>query len=143
MATAEDLEMEELKQRMRELEAKRQAREPEPTDAQPPADDEEERVPEEMRVRLRRPVKWGTKQVEELVLRPTSRAMRGFVLKLGKDESISYEPYEVAKVGIRMAGYNEAQVQALLDRLSAADTMEVATAALVFIGHGPGTGTES
>jgi hypothetical protein len=88
-------------------------------------------------------VKWGDGQITELVLTPTARSLRGVELKLNEDGSIAFAPLVFGKVGLRMAGYNEAQVETLLDRLHAPDLMEVATGALGFLGDGRATGGTS
>lgn len=142
MASQEEIEQ--LRRRLRELEEEGQAPKagPQPLAAAP--DDEEAPLPEELPITLRRSVKWGKDgEITQLVLKPNARALKGVEFKLREDQVIIFEPFAFAQVGLRMAGYNEAQLATIVDRLHVADLMEVAMGALGFIGAGRVTGTES
>ena len=85
---------------------------------------------------LRVPVEFGSETISELTFKLNAQAFRNFGLPMQADGTIIFQPYELAKVGIRMAG----QPPALLDRLDPADLWEVAQRVLGFIVPGHGTG---
>lgn len=82
-------------------------------------------------VKLSEPIAWGKDEVvEELVLKPTSRAFREFSLPMSGDGKLDYQPYSCAKVGVRMAG----KPDAFVDKLSVSDMLEVAQVVIGFFG---------
>lgn len=90
-------------------------------------------------VKLRRPLEVLGESVEVLRLRPSVRAFRNFALPMkgdGEDATIMFEPYAMARVGLKMAG----QPDQLLDKLHPSDMWEVASAVLGFIEPGRGAG---
>lgn len=94
-------------------------------------------------VDLRVPFEFGkeadgkARLVEQLVLRPSSRAFREYSLPIREDGTTLYQPYDLAKVGMQMAGFPAA----IVDKLDMLDMMEVAQKVMGFIGHGLKTGS--
>lgn len=79
---------------------------------------------------LRAPVQFGkdSEPISELVLKPSAKAFRDFALPMQGDGTILFQPYELAKVGLRLAG----QPAPVLDMLDPADMWELAQAVLGF-----------
>ena len=88
-------------------------------------------------VKLRTPVQFGEEMIEELTLKPNSQAFRNFGLPMKEDGTIVFQPYALARVGVRMAG----QPNAVLDKLDPADMWEVAQRVLGFTVPGLETGS--
>jgi hypothetical protein len=87
-------------------------------------------------VRLRHPVVFGSETIEELKLRPTARSMKDFTIQMKGNDSVIFEPYAAAKVGVHMAGHSNA----VLDLLHPVDVMTIATKVMDFFDAGPATG---
>jgi hypothetical protein len=83
-------------------------------------------------VSLREPVKLGAVTVDSLTLKPSGRAFRNFSLPMTADGGILFQPYELAAVGVKMAGHPAI----LVDKLHPADLIEVAQAVMGFLGGG-------
>lgn len=88
-------------------------------------------------VKLRVPVELGSEVVEELVIRPTVRAFRGFSLTVTGDGGMVLDLYELARLGVMMAGHPAV----LLEKLDVADMREVAQAVAGFLMPGPKAGS--
>lgn len=82
-------------------------------------------------LRLHVPIQFGENAppIEELTFALNARAFRDFALPMREDGTIMFQPYELAKVGLRMAG----QPAPVLDRLDPADMMEVAERVMGFL----------
>jgi hypothetical protein len=94
-----------------------------------------------MVVVLRHPVQFGKDTIEQLVLKPTCRSFRDYELPMemsedGTKNKVLFRPYELARVGLHMAG----QPAAVLDKMHPADMWEVANRVMGFIGVAPATG---
>ncbi len=88
--------------------------------------------------KLSRPVQFGEEAISELKVKPNARSMRDLGLQMKGDSTIIYEPYNLAKVGVHMAG----QPNAVLDLMHPRDVMELSGLVMGFFGLGPGIGTE-
>lgn len=101
------------------------------------AEEDGKAMPETTEIALRRPVQRGKDEtITRLVLRPATKHFRTLTLPMkgeGENATIDFQPYHLAKVGLRMAG----QPDDVLDRMHPADMMEVATTVLGFLGAGP------
>lgn len=91
-------------------------------------------------IKLRVPVQFGrdAEPIAELELKPAAKHFREFTLPMKEDGTVMYQPYELAKVGLRMAGHPPA----VLDLMHPADMNTVAGVVMGFLGVGPGTGSE-
>lgn len=78
---------------------------------------------------LRCPAQFGKEEIRELVLRPSSRALKEFALPMDPGGKIDYQPYACAIVGVRMAGHPAA----LVDKLDPRDLNEVGQTVLAFL----------
>lgn len=89
-------------------------------------------------IKLKSPIQFGKQSplIEELVLKPTARAFKEFSLPMTSDGKIDYQPYQLAAVGVRMAG----QPNPVVDQLGVEDMIEVANAVLGFFGTNPNIG---
>ena len=90
-------------------------------------------------IRLSTPVQFGndSEPISELVLKPTARAFRELTLPIKDDGTVLFQPYELAKIGLKLAG----QPAPVLDLMDVADMMEVATAVMGFLDPSRRTGT--
>lgn len=86
---------------------------------------------EPMTVRLRKPIPHGSQPIEELTLKPTSRAFKDFSLPMTAELKIDYQPYALALVGLKMAGY-VVDSSKLIDRMDPKDMVELSQAVLGF-----------
>lgn len=91
-------------------------------------------------IKMRVPVPMGqdAEPLTELELKPAAKHFREFSLPMRDDGTVIYQPYELAKVGLRMAGHPAS----VLDRMHPADMNAVAGAVMGFLGAGPATGPE-
>jgi len=89
-------------------------------------------------VKLKYPVSFGSETIEELTLKPSAGAFRGFSQKAGADGSVAYAPYDLAVVAMKMAG----QPNAVADKLHPADMQTLAQEVLGFLADGQTTGSE-
>lgn len=82
-------------------------------------------------IKLSTPIQFGkdAEPIVELVLKATPRAFRELQLPITEDGTTLFRPYELAKVGLKMAG----QPAPILDLMDIADMMEVATAVMGFL----------
>lgn len=93
-------------------------------------------------VKLREPIEFGKDEsgkarlIETLVLKPSSRAFKEYSMPMKQDGTMLYQPYELARVGLQMAGFPAS----LVDKIYAADMLEVAQEVLGFIGVSQRTG---
>jgi hypothetical protein len=86
-------------------------------------------------------VPFGKEQViEELVLKPNSRAFKDYELPMREDGTVLFQPYALAVVGLKMAGHIAGAAQ-IVDRLCVADMMAVSHAVMGFFGPGLTTGS--
>lgn len=90
-------------------------------------------------IALRTPVQFGrdAEPIAELTIKPNARAFRDFSLPMREDGTILFQPYELAKVGIKLAGHPTA----VLDLMDPADMWEVAQAVMGFTVPGLKTGS--
>ena len=90
-------------------------------------------------IKLSTPVQFGkdSEPIAELVLKPTARAFRELTLPIKDDGTVLFQPYELAKIGLKLAG----QPAPVLDLMDVADMMEVATAVMGFLDPSRRTGT--
>lgn len=75
--------------------------------------------------------------IEKLVMRPTARAFREFSLPMKDDGTVLFQPYECAKVGLKMAGHPATVV----DFMHPSDMREVAQQVMLFFGVSQQTGS--
>lgn len=92
---------------------------------------------------LKHPVDFGSKErIEELQLKPNCRSFREYELPMemveGGRNRVLFRPYELARVGLHMAG----KPQAVLDKMHPEDMWEVANRVMGFIGVAPTTGSD-
>lgn len=86
---------------------------------------------------LKKPVQFTDSiLVEELTMRRTAKAFRDFTLPMQADGTIMFQPYALAKVGVRLAAHPDA----LVDKLDPADMWQIAQVVMGFITGGPMTG---
>lgn len=93
-------------------------------------------------ITLRHPVRFGSEVIEKLTLRPLAKHLRDFALPMkgeGENAIILFQPYELAKAGLKMA--DVAGAQTVLDKLHVADMWELAQVVFGFINGGPATGS--
>ena len=90
-------------------------------------------------IKLSSPVQFGrdAEPITELTLKPTARAFKEFTLPMKDDGTVMFQPYELAKVGLKLAGHPAP----VLDLMDPADMMEVAAAVANFLGTPLKTGT--
>jgi hypothetical protein len=91
---------------------------------------------------LGHPVDFGAKErIEQLELKPNCRSFREYELPMemveGGRNRVLFRPYELARVGLHMAG----RPQAVLDKMHPEDMWEVANRVMGFIGVAPTTGS--
>lgn len=103
---------------------------------------------DELRVQLRAPVQIGKKSepVTELVMKPTGRALRDLTIMVGVDNDgrqtmFKMEPYELTRVGLRMAGISSDT--AFVDLMDARDVFEVGNKVFGFFVSGASDGETS
>lgn len=89
-------------------------------------------------VTLSEPIALGSQTITELTLTSSARALRGFSMAVKDDGAMSFEPFALAAVGVRMSGLPEDQV---LDRLSLPDVMELSNVVLDFLLSGRAAGS--
>ncbi len=89
-------------------------------------------------LKLKSPIEFGKTTLEELVVVPTPRAYKGFSLSMTPEGKIDYQPYELATIGMRMAGQSSGAV----DKMSIADMNALAQLVLSFFGESPTAGSE-
>ncbi len=82
------------------------------------------------KLKLREPIHFGKDLIEELTVKPTSRAFKEYALPMKDDGTIMFQPYTLASVGVRMAGHPNA----LVDKLSVGDMMALARVVMSFFG---------
>jgi hypothetical protein len=87
-------------------------------------------------IKLSVPIEFGGDTISVLVLRPSARAFRGFSLPMTAEGGVLFQPYELAALGLKLAG----QPAQLLDKMDARDMAEVARAAMDFFVPGQPTG---
>jgi hypothetical protein len=94
-------------------------------------------------MKLSEPVQFGSERIEELVLKPTAKAMLGLKMTMrgsdfGGGGGFEFEPYTLARVGIVWA----ARPYAVLDLMTPPDVSKLGFLVLGFImPSGPETGT--
>jgi hypothetical protein len=88
-------------------------------------------------LKLHTPIQLGSELLEELSVKWTARAMKGFSLPLTADGGVLFQPYELARVGVQMAG----QPSVLLDKLAGPDIMALAQVVMSFFGDALTTGS--
>jgi hypothetical protein len=88
-------------------------------------------------VKLKEPVPFGTETIDELELKRNAKSMRNFALPMKPDGTILFEPYELAKVGVHMAG----RPNAVLDMLDPSDVWALAQVVMDFFVPGQTTGS--
>lgn len=88
---------------------------------------------------LSTPVQFGkdAEPICELVLKPTARSFREVTIPIKDDGTVLFQPYELAKVGVKLAGHPAA----VLDLMDVVDMMEVAVAVMGFLSPSQRTGT--
>jgi hypothetical protein len=98
----------------------------------------EEKKPgrEPVTVTLNYPIQFGQELVEELTIRATAKAFRNFEVQGTQDGRMVFKPYELAILGLAMAG----KPRAMVDLMDPSDMQEVATIVLGFIENGRATG---
>lgn len=91
---------------------------------------------------LKHPVQFGKELIEQLEMKPSCRSFREYELPMemvdGGRNRVLFRPYELARVGLHMAG----KPQAVLDKMHPEDMWEVANRVMGFIGVGPTTGSD-
>lgn len=88
---------------------------------------QEQKLPDTYQLEF--PVQWGeSERIEVLKLKGSGRALVGVKLDL-KDDTIVFEPYRLAALGLKLAG----QPPALLDRMHTRDQVGLGLVALGFI----------
>jgi len=88
---------------------------------------------EPLTIKLRVPIQFGKDTlIDELVMKPNARAFKDFTIPMGQDGAISYQPYKLALVGLKMAGHIAAAPN-LVDKMDPRDMNEVAQAVLGFL----------
>lgn len=94
----------------------------------------------EVRIILAHPVEWTKDEtVTELVLRPNARFYKDVTVTAGEN-GLTFNPYVMACVGVRMAGRPAAP--AFVDKMNPVDMAEVAGAVMSFLNPSQKTGTE-
>lgn len=82
-----------------------------------------------MKLTLSQPIEFGKDNlISELDLKPTARAFKEFALPMKPDGGFLFQPYDLAVVGMKMAGHPAA----LADKLSVEDMNEIAQAVIGF-----------
>ena len=76
--------------------------------------------------------------ITELSLKPTAKAFRDFKLSMRPDGGFDFAPYDLATIGVKLAGH---PVPVVVDLLDPADMMELATVVLGFFGSALPTGS--
>lgn len=102
----------------------------------------------QLRFELREPVQVGKKSepVTELVMKPTGRALRDLSVMVGVDNNgkqtmFKIEPYELTRVGLRMAGISSDT--AFIDLMDARDVFELGNKVFSFFISGETDGEKS
>ena len=86
---------------------------------------------------LKEPVTLGSEVITVLTLTPSVRALKGFAMPVRDDGVVLFEPYELAAVGVRLAG----QPVQVLERLGLADTAALAGIVMDFLQPALGAGS--
>jgi hypothetical protein len=87
----------------------------------------------EIKVKLRKPLKLGKEEIEELTLKPSAAAFRDFELTLSADQTVVFKPYPLAIVGLSLAGYPTA-ANHLVKQLDPRDMVALAREVFSFLG---------
>jgi hypothetical protein len=85
---------------------------------------------------LKHPVQYGSETVTELALKPCAKAFKGFSQEMAVEGSITYAPYDLARVAVRMSG----RPDPFLDLMHPDDMFALSEVALRFLGSGLTTG---
>lgn len=95
-------------------------------------------------VKLSTPFKFGknSEPVEELVLKPTARACKELSIQCGADGGFKYEPYKLAEIGLKMAGYPSAVLDSGDPPVSMEDMIKIGKAVQDFLALSQMTGVE-
>lgn len=103
---------------------------PAPTDAAQEVD--APRLPSSpVTIKLRQPIQFGQTMIEELTLKPNARAFKDFSLPADAKGKVDYQPYQLALVGLKLAGHMAA-APALVDKLDPKDMVELSQAVFSF-----------
>jgi hypothetical protein len=93
-----------------------------------------DKKPGPMIVRLSTPIKFGDEMIEELVLKPVSRAFKDFELPMeegAEGVKLVFQPYKCAIVGLKMSGH-VVDATKLVDMLDPKDLVKLASAVFGF-----------
>jgi hypothetical protein len=87
----------------------------------------------EIKVKLRKPLKLGKEEIDELTLKPNTAMFRDFELTVNADGTVVFKPYPYAMVGLSLAGY-PAAASNLVKQLDPRDMMALAQEVFSFLG---------